>query len=465
MTVALPFMKGTFAATSDQISWIMVAFVVGSAVSSASIGWFANRYGRRSMFIMAIIGFAASLVGCALSPSLEAAVFWRFVQGLSGAALLPLGQTIALNAMPDDRFSLATSVWALGFVSMGIISPTFAGYIIEADGWPLMFGAAVPVVLVLLVISIAVIEPDEPDPQPMDWLGFSTLLLALGCLQLGLSRGERLGWMDSTEVMASLLAAAAFFWMFIVQSKTSKTPFISPELFKNRNYVMGSFFVFMIGAVMFLPLLFMPLVLERVADFPANEIGLAFAPRGVGSVLGFLFMARYGDNVDPRFVLAFGLISLMTAAWMMSLWSVNVTFYHVVMANLVYGLSAASIWAPLNRITLSSLPKHLRNVGFPLFYLNFEMGSAIGTALFVSLYSRMVQSSYTLIGYSVTPYRESFSFLDRTGGWDRKETTDMAALASEIGRQAEMIAFTNTSLAMVAVFAAMIPVVLMLQRR
>ena len=368
VTVALPFMKGTFAATSDQISWIMVAFVVGSAVSSASIGWFANRYGRRRMFLCAIAGFVASLIGCGLSGTLDAGVFWRFVQGLSGAALLPLGQTIALNAMPDDRFSMPTSVWALGFVTMGVISPSFAGFIIEASGWQMMFGAAVPFVLVLFVVSYLVIDADEPDPQPMDWVGYSALLLALGCLQIGLSRGERLGWTDSNEVIIFLLAAVAFLWVFIAQSATTKTPFVPTALFQNHNYLVGSLFIFVIGAVMFLPLLFMALMLERVAAFPANEIGLAFAPRGVGSILGFLFMARYGDVVDPRYVLVFGLMTLVTSSLMMSTWSVNVTFYHVVIANLIYGSSSASIWAPLNRMTLSTLPKNLQNIGFPLFY-------------------------------------------------------------------------------------------------
>lgn len=464
VTVALPDMMGAFAATPDQISWIMISFIVGSAVSTASVGWFSNRFGRRRIYMWAGFAFAVSLVGCAVSDTLYGAVFWRLMQGISGAALLPIGQTIAVNALPPEKYSRATSIWAIGFVSSSVISPSLGGFIIEDFGWPMVFLVAVPATFAYLLIGAVAIPEDEPQPSPMDWVGFASLLIGLGFLQVGLAQGERYGWLDSPRVVALLLASVAAFWVFFVHILRTANPFIPPKLFRDRNFCLGFIFVLIIGGVMYLPMFFVPLLLDRVAGFPVVIIGMAMASRGVGSIIGLLFQSRYGDGLDQRWLLVFGCGIVVTSSYMMSLWSVDVTFEAVFLASAVYGISGAFTWGPLNRLSLAAVPKHMQNMAFPLFYLAFEVGGAIGTAILVTLNTNMARSMYALLGQHVTEFNENFAYLDRNGIWDRSSTTDLAVISDEVARQAELIAYTNSFLLIAIIFALLAPLAFLFKR-
>ena len=142
---------------------------------------------------------------------------------------------------------------------------------------------------------------------------------------------------------------------------------------------------------------------------------------------------------------------------MMSRWSVDVTFEAVALASAVYGLSAAFTWGPLNRLSLAHIPKKLQNMAIPLFFLAFEVGGALGTAIFVTMHTHMAQTVYTLLGQHVTAVNENFSYLERAEVWDRQDTAELAVIADEVARQAEMIAHTNIFLLIAIVFAVMLP--------
>ena len=164
VTVALPHMMGAFAATTDQITWVMIAYIVGSASSTASVGGWGGRVGRRRVFLVAIAGFAVSQLGCGMATTLEGEVMWRLVQGICGAPLVPLGQILAVNALPG-RHTQATSLWAMGFVVSGVLAPAAAGFIIEDFTWPWIFYVNVPVAIAVFMGSEADTLLSELKPQ------------------------------------------------------------------------------------------------------------------------------------------------------------------------------------------------------------------------------------------------------------------------------------------------------------
>ena len=212
--VALPYMQGAFSATTDQVTWVMIAFVIGSAVTTASAGWLVGRFGRKRIFLAATAGYSVTLLGCALATSLEQEVLWRFLQGGFGAALIPVGQAIAVNAFPPERHGQATSLWALGFVTANVIAPTIAGTLIEDHGWPWIFYVNIPVGLGVFVASWLLVPETPRDPKPLDVTGFASLILGVGALQLMLARGERLDWFESSEIVIEAVVAACALWIF-----------------------------------------------------------------------------------------------------------------------------------------------------------------------------------------------------------------------------------------------------------
>ncbi len=464
VTVALPHMMGAFAATTDQITWVMIAYLVGSAASTAAVGWFSDRFGRRRVFLAAISVFTVSQLGCGMATSLEAEVLWRMVQGLGGAPLVPLGQMLAVNALPG-RHTQATSLWAIGFIAANVISPTLAGYLIEAWGWPWIFYAAIPVSLACLVAAWFFVPSIGHQARRMDWFGFLSLIVGLAILQLMLARGERLDWFDSPEIIIELLAAGILLYLFAVHTRYARDPFIARELFLNWNFMLGLIFVFLVGCVLYLPVILLPLQLEQLGGYPPDAVGELMMSRGLGTVISLTLMSRLRDRVDLRWLMLTGLLVTGGAIWSMSTWSSEVSPHHVMASNFIMGAATGSIWAPMNTMTLSHLPKHTQAQGFALFYLVFDVGNAIGTALLIAMHTRHSQIGHALLSEHVSPYRDAIRSQLVTGdNWDHRSLEALSGLDNEITRQALAIAYNNSYLVASLVLAGMIPLLFLYRK-
>jgi len=464
--VALPHMKGAFSATTDQVAWVMIAYVLGSAMATAAVGWFSARFGQRRVFLAVVGGFLLTQFGCAWSTSLESEVFWRFVQGLMGAPLVPVSQLIAVRAAPLGRHGQATSFWAIGFIAANVISPTIAGYLIDHFGWPWVFFATVPVAGLCLLFGYLLIPDSEPDPKPMDWVGFLSLIGGIVMLQLALARGERLDWFESTEIVAELLAAGLLLYVFVAHTIMTKRPYLDRALIAERDWTIGIAFIFVIGAVLYLPMLLLPLQLERLGGFPPGEIGYLMMARGAGTVISLVVMSRVRDSMKPAPFLTFGLLTTGIGAFTMGFWTADIRPSDVMVANFIMGLATGSIWAPLNVLALSRLKTQQQDQGFAIFYLVFDVGNAIGAAFFVTLLTRQAQITHAVLSESVTPYSDPLRAAEAAGSaWDPSTAGGLALIEDEIVRQSLAVAYDNCYLLMAVLLWALIPAILLFRRR
>ncbi|MEM8688293.1 MAG: DHA2 family efflux MFS transporter permease subunit [Pseudomonadota bacterium] len=463
--VALPDMKGTFAATNDQIAWVMIAFVVGGAAMTASIGWLASRFGRKELFLLGLGGYTISLVGCGAATSLEAEVFWRLFQGLSGAPLLSLGQLIVVNAFPRERYTQATALWALGFVTGNVVAPALGGYLIEYYGWPWIFYANIPLGLAVFFLGWFTIPRTPTTPQRLDWIGFASLIGGVALLQYTLARAEHLDWFASTEIIVGTFFSLLMIYIFFAHTFTAKNTFVDRKLLTDRNFVLGMIVVFIMGAVIFLPLLLLPLMLQQIAGYPAIEIGELLFVRGFGSIAGLIIMTQVKEHIDPRPIIVLGLVCTLLPSWRMAYWTPEVLPFEVMWTNFLQGIGTSFLWAPLNRLVLSKLEGTLQNQGFAMFYLTYDIGNAIGTALIIGLHTRHSQINTALLTEHVNPFNELWRYTTLRGGWSVSNLEGLTAISSEIARQAAMIAYNNSFMIVAILTAATTPFLLFFRRK
>ena len=144
ITVALPHMQGTFAATHDQVSWVVTAFIVGMTVMFACAGWLSDRFGRKQVFVACTAGFTTASFLCGAATSIEQEVLWRFLQGALGAPLMPLSQAIVLDSFPRERHGMANAIWGIAVMVGPASGPALGGLIVEHYAWPWAFFVNVP---------------------------------------------------------------------------------------------------------------------------------------------------------------------------------------------------------------------------------------------------------------------------------------------------------------------------------
>src|SRR4051794_3005856 len=198
LNVALPHIQGSLSASQDQIAWALTSYIVCAAIMMPLTGWLAGRFGIKYIFLASVIGFTIASALCGAASSLSELVVFRALQGLAGAGLIPLSQATLLQINPPERHGHAMAVFGTGTILGPIMGPALGGWVTEAYSGRGFFYITLPVgVLCTLGILVFIRPSRNIRREPFDFLGFASLSLAVGALQLMLDRGELKDWFTS----------------------------------------------------------------------------------------------------------------------------------------------------------------------------------------------------------------------------------------------------------------------------
>jgi DHA2 family multidrug resistance protein len=464
--VALPQMQGDLSASIDQIAWVLTFNIVATAIATPPTGWLAGRLGRKRLLLGAITGFTISTVLCGLSTSLVELIVWRTCQGLFGAPLVPLSQAITLDTFPREQHGTATALWGMGVMLGPILGPTIGGYMTEMYEWRWVFFVVAPFGVVALLGCMAFVpDSGRETKRPLDWFGFVALSVAVAATQLMFDRGQRADWFESHEIVLWAAVAALGLYLFVTHSLTAAQPFFDLRMFLDRNFVVGLVLMTVFGLLVFVPMVLIPTMLERLRGFPVLVIGLLLAPRGLGTMLAMIVCGRLVTRVDPRLLLALGFLGQGMSTWLMSQFYLDTGSTEVFWAGLLQGFGVGMMFVPLTVITFATLPVRFRTDGSALFHLLRNIGSSIGISLSVTFLTRSTQHNRAELAEFASPLNEVLRMPDLTGGWDLSILQDLAAIELEINRQAAMIAYVNNFHIMTLLALAAMPLILLARAR
>ncbi len=457
----LPQLQGALSATQDEVSWVMTFNIVATAVATPAAGWLADRFGQRATMTWCTLVFTIATFMCGASGSLEELIGWRILQGAAGAPLVPLGQTILLDSFPRRQHGLMISIYGMANMIGPSIGPMFAGQIAEALGWRWGFWMILPVAALSFVGNWLVLPKDDKVREArLDWVGFLSLSAGIAAAQLVFSRGQRLDWFESSEIVIATLVAGIALYMFCVHSLTSERPFVRLKLLADRNYGLGLILVTLFGMLNFATVVLLPPLLQQHAGYPDSAIGEIVGYRGMGSGIGFLLaipMAR----LDPRISLALGaLLQTGTGLWMMS-FDLNVDMNTLLMSNVLQGISIGVSWVPLTVITFWTLAPEYRAEAMSMFHLLRNFGSSLFISIAVAEIVRTSAANYARMVEHVSPYNRVLEIPWAMGSWAVDSAPALAKLSSEIARQSVLIGYMNAWLLYTVVALASLPLCLL----
>jgi MFS transporter, DHA2 family, multidrug resistance protein len=460
----LPQMQGSMAATPDEIAWTTTFNILATAIATPMTGFLVARFGRRRVMLFCVSGFTVATYLCGQAESLETVVLWRVVQGGIGAPVVPLANAIALDSFPRRRAGLVSSIFGMTVVLGPVAGPALGGMLAEAYNWRWAFYMIVPAgALAALALRLA-LPPDKPGARVrLDWIGFVALSTAIACVQLVLSRGQRLDWYESPEIVAETCMAALAFYLFLAHSLTAERPFLNLRLLLDRNYALGMLLVFVYGMLNFTPIVLLPSLLQQHAGYPDSVIGLIVGYRGIGGTVGFCSTLLIG-RWDPRIGMAIGFgLLVASGAWLMSL-DLNVGVDVLLMNSMLQGVAVGIVWVPLTVMTFASLERRHLEESMSLFHLLRNIGSSLFISLSVAEIVRSTNVNYGRMAEMVSPYNEALAMPGVMGGWSAGTIPGLAQLGKEIGRQAAMIGYVNAFGLYTAAATAAILLVLLARR-
>jgi DHA2 family multidrug resistance protein len=443
--VALPYMQGSLAATYDQITWVLTSYVIAAAIMTAPVGWMAARFGRKNLFLTCLGGFTVASMMCGAAQTLAQMVICRLLQGMFGAALVPLSQATMLDIYPFEKRAYAMSIWGMGVMVGPIMGPTVGGYLTEVYNWRWVFYINLPFGLAAIAgLWLFMPKADADRAMRFDWTGFAVLALGIGALQMMLDRGEDADWFTSREIVIEAVLAGVGIYLFIVHMFTTDKAFIPPAIFKDRNFAAATGMMFGIGMVLLASSALLAPYLENLAGYPVATAGLAMAPRGIGTMAAMMIAGRLGGRFDQRRLMAVGLCLLAGSLYLMSGWTPDVSGSTLVLTIVMQGFGMGMVFNPLSVMAFTTLPAHFRGDGAALLSLFRNIGSAIGISVTSFSLTRNTQISHSDLSQVATPFNRVLQdhgavqhFLDPT------THHGLLMLEQMITRQAQIIAYND----------------------
>ncbi len=440
--VALPHMQGTFSATQDQISWVITSYIVASAIMIPTGGWLSTRFGRKRVFVWALIGFTVASVFCGSAESLGIEVLARVVQGMSGAYLIPLSQAIILDTYPRDEHGRAMALWGMGSVLGSAMGPTIGGYLTEFASWRWIYYINIPLGLIALIGVLAFVPETQRDlRRRLDWFGFLALALGVGALQMMLDRGQRLDWFDSGEIVILACLSGLGLYLFAVHTATTREPFLDPRLITNRKFFVTLVLIALYGFLTLPPMVLMPAFLEHLRGYNVDAVGVLQSPRGVGMLLALFVGGRITGRIDPRIIIAAGLICLALSNYEMSTWTDEVGEWAIVWTGFMQGIGAGVMMVPIQIIAFPSLAPSQRTEATSVFNLVRSLFSSVGVSVMLTMLVTTSTATRSRLSEYISPYSAALRSAQHSGAFDAATARGLAVLEREVERQASLAGY------------------------
>ena len=461
--VSLPYMQGSLSATLDQVSWVLTSYVVAAAVMTAPVGWLAARFGIKKLLIACVAGFTIASMLCGIAQTIEEMVLFRVLQGMFGAALVPLAQSVMLEIYPPHRRGWAMSLWGMGVMIGPIMGPILGGILTEYYSWRWVFFINLPVGIVTVIGLLTCMGESEGNRGlAFDWVGFTALGIAIGALQLLLDRGEQVGWFDANEIVVMAIVSATAFYFFLAHSLTTERPFISMEIFRDRNFNVGLMFMFVCGVMLVASMALMAPMLQGMMGYPIIDAGVLLGTRGLGMGISMLMTGRLMTVVDPRLLLFVGLSCCVASLNASIEFTPDTATRTIAWVSILQGFGLGLMFVPLNMIALSTLPVALRTQGTAMWTLIRNLGSSVGVSIVIANLTNKTIMMHALLAESVTPFNQAMA--DPAAAMlDASTETGRALLENLLTQQATIIAYANDFKLMLVMTLLCYPLVLLVR--
>jgi MFS transporter, DHA2 family, multidrug resistance protein len=464
--VALPYMQGSLSASQDQIAWVVTSYIVAAAIMTPVTGWLAGRFGIKYVFLMSVAGFTLTSAMCGAATSLVELVIDRLLQGICGAALVPLSQAVLFHINPPERHAKAMAIWGMGVILGPILGPALGGYLTDYYNWRWVFYINLPVgILAAIGIAVFIHETRRGHREGFDFFGFATLSLAIGALQMLLDRGETKDWFGSSEIWIEATIAALSIYLFVVHTATAGVrSFLNRDLFKDGNCMVGTVLMFLIGIPLYGTMTLLPLMLQNLMAYPVVTTGLIMAPRGIGTMAAMFLVARLAGRFDTRLLIFAGLVATVVAMWQMTGFSLQMGMGPIITSGLLQGFGLGFVFTPLSTVTFSTLPRQILTQGTAIFSLMRNVGGSIGISAVVALLTENTQVVHSRLVEGLRPDNPLAHAPLLGPVWSLTSRPGIAELNAAATHQAAMVAYLDDYKLMMLIVLLSSPLLLLLRR-
>ncbi len=457
VNVALDHIRGSLSAGIDEATWTITSYLVSNAIIIPMTGWFSRIFGRKNYLVFSITLFTASSFLCGIAWSLPTLVLFRVMQGIGGGALQPLSQSILLETFPRKEHGMAMAIFGVGIMFGPIIGPLLGGWITDNWSWHWIFFINVPIGIVSILLVLLFIKDPSYVRQKgikIDYFGLLFLSVGLGCLQIMLDKGERADWFAANYIVALAAISGIALILFIVNELLVPHPIVNLRTLKDVSFTSGNLVMFFAFFNLFGSIVLLPIFVQKMMGYSATLAGLVLGPGGIATLIAMPLAGRLVTKINPKFLLAFGIIMGAYATHLMSQFNLNADFFTILWPRMVLGLGMGFLFIPLTTMTMGSVAKEDMGNAAAIFNLLRNLGGSIGVAFVTTMLARSSQASQAVLVGHLTPFdrnyqiaqRHALNVMGHLGSFGHALSGQAATgtIYQELSRQASMLAYNGT---------------------
>ena len=475
--VALPHIAGSLSAGQDESTWVLTSYLVSNAIVLPLSGWLSSIVGRKNFYMGCVALFTVSSFLCGLAPNLAILIICRVLQGAGGGGLQPSEQAILADTFPPAKRGMAFAVYGIAVVTAPAIGPTLGGWITDNFSWRWIFFINIPVGILSILLTSRLIQ-DPPDfkrrklsETSIDYVGLGFVALGLGTLQVVLDKGQRDDWFESHFIVALSIISIASLLFVIVWEWRHKDPIIDLHLFRDRTFGISNMLMFMLGFALLGSTLLLPLFMQTMLGYTAEQAGLALMPGGFTIMLllplvGFL-LSRY----TPRWLLLFGLVVLSISLFHMTNFDLDIDFRTVMMARVFQAAGMAFLFVPINTAAYAFLPREKNNAASGLMNLARNIGGSVGISVVTTMLDRRTQVHLTDLSSNLSSSNpvlqariQALGRLMHGSGPGGAPPSAWAMIQGVVQRQATMLSYIDCFWFLGVAILCMVPMVFLIKK-
>jgi EmrB/QacA subfamily drug resistance transporter len=387
VNIALPSAQRALRISNADRQWVVTAYTLTFGGLLLLGGRISDYVGRKRVFVIGLLGFAASSALGGLAPDAALLFGARALQGAFAALMAPAALSLLTVTFTEPR-ERARAFGVYGGIAGGgaAIGLVLGGVLTEFASWRWCLLVNVPVALIAAVAAVAVVRESKADGDAhYDIPGAITVTLGLVALVYGFTKAETDGWASTTTV-ALLAAAVVMLVIFVVLELRSDHPLLPLRVVLDRNRG-GSFLAsLLVGAALFGMFLFLTYYLQGTLHYSALLSGFAFLPFSAGIIASAGVASQILPRIGPRNLMTAGLVmATLGMAWFTQIGPTTSYALHVLPAEIIMSLGMGLVFVPLSSTALIGVADADAGVASALVNTTQQVGGSLGTALLNTL--------------------------------------------------------------------------------
>ncbi|WP_378953374.1 DHA2 family efflux MFS transporter permease subunit [Pelosinus sp. sgz500959] len=382
LDIALSNIMNTFGFTMDNVTWVLLAYMIPYGATLPIMGKLGDQFGRKKMYILGCSVFTVATMMVGMAWSSTTVVLFRIIQGIGAGMFFPNAMALVSDAFPPSERGQALGMWGAFAAAGGVLGPIIGGYIVEYVSWRMLFSSIVPVAAIGIFLAIFVLQESEINGsgEKIDYLGGLLLVTSLSSLIIALNQGAKEGW-TSLYILGLFAVMILSMTTFIYVESHIEYPLINLELFRNPTFTVANLVGFLTFMTLNGGLFLIPFFLRNILGYTPIKAGLSLFPLVGSLILLAPLGGKLADKVNAKTPTIIGMLILSIAMYSFRTMTEHTSYSFIALRLILMGTGLALTMSPLSNAVMATLPKDKTGVGSGVYNLFKNVGGSVGIAM------------------------------------------------------------------------------------